>query len=129
MTKITTPKVPVPIGRVTVNGVTLDVIQHPEFVRFIFDLVRRVGGTEALTNTELEALAQALIDAGAVPSSSPEAQEALRGVEELRQALASLRGDNDRLRGEVDELRAQIEPAPSLRPLERRVSEIEDRLQ
>lgn len=129
MTKITAPKVPVPIGRVTVNGVTLDVIQHPEFVRFIFDLVRRVGGTEALTNTELEALAQALIDAGAVPSSSPEAQEALRGVEELRQALASLRGDNDRLRRDVEELRAQVECMPSLQPLERSVSEILDRLQ
>ncbi len=128
-TTITTPKATIPIGIVTLpSGQRLEVQQHPEMVRYFFDLVRRVGGTTALTNTDLEAMAQALIDAGAVPLSSPEAQEALRGVEELRQELASLRGEADRIRGEVDELRAQIEVAPTLQPLAQRVQQIEDRI-
>tara|TARA_R110000868_G_scaffold160430_2_gene390042 strand:- start:5646 stop:6038 length:393 start_codon:yes stop_codon:yes gene_type:complete len=127
--KLTPPMAQIPIGVATFNGQQVEVRQHPEFVRFFFDLFARVGSTDALSNAELEAMTQALIDAGAVPASSTEAQEALRGVEELRQALASMRGDNDRLRGEVDELRAQIEAAPTLQPLTSRVQQIEDRLQ
>ncbi len=93
MRKLTPPNQRVPIGVATINGQAVDVYQHPEFVRFFFDLFARVGQTDALTNTELAALSQALIDSGAVPASSPEAQEATRGVEEMRQALSSLRGD------------------------------------
>jgi hypothetical protein len=44
---ITTPKANVPVGRVTINGQTFDVAQHPEFVRFFFDLFRRTGGTSS----------------------------------------------------------------------------------
>lgn len=128
MSKVTPPNATIPVGVIELGGRRIEVKQHPEFVRFFFDLFSRIGGTSALTNVELEALAQALTDAGAVPSSSTEAQEAQRGVEELRQELASLRGHCDRLRAELDELRAAIEPAPSLRPLEIRVSQIEDRL-
>lgn len=126
---LTPPTAHIPVGIVTINNQPFDVLQHPEFTRFFFDLFARVGSVSALSNTELEALAQSLIDSGAAPASSPEAQEALRNVEELRQELASLRGDADRLRGEVDELRAQIEAAPSLQPLQSRVQEIIDRLQ
>lgn len=126
---VTPPNASIPVGLIEMGGKRIEVKQHPEFVRFFFDLFARIGGVSALTNTELEALAQALIDAGAVPASSPEAQEALRGVEDLRQQLSSLRGDNDRLRSELDELRSLIEPVPSLQPLEFRVSQIEDRLQ
>lgn len=59
MTKITIPKVSVPIGRVTIGGQAFDVMQHPEFVRLIFDLVKRVGGTEATGLDELSSLADA----------------------------------------------------------------------
>lgn len=126
---ITPPKNSIPVGLIDFGGKRIEVQQHPEFVRFFFDLFNRVGGVSALSNTDLEAMAQALVDAGAVPSSSPEAQEALRGVEELRQQIASLRGENDRMRSEVEELRAQLEGGLSLQPLEFRVSQIEDRLQ
>jgi len=126
--KLTQPTARVPIGLATFNGQTVEVRQHPEFVRYFFDLFARVGKTEALSNTELADFAQSILDALAAPQSSPEAQEAMRGVEELRQALASLRGDNDRLRAELDELRSQIEPAPALRPLERRITDLEDRI-
>lgn len=129
MSRTVTPPInSIPVGVFEMNGRRIEVKQHPEFVRFFFDLFARVGGTSALNNVELEELAQALIDAGAVPDSSPEAQEALRGIEELRQEVASLRGQNDLLRAELAELRDQIPPTPNLRPLEFRVSQIEDRL-
>lgn len=59
MTKITPPKVPVPIGRVTIGGQSFDVMQHPEFVRFFFDLFKRVGGTEATSLGDLSDLIDA----------------------------------------------------------------------
>lgn len=126
---LTPPTSRIPIGFVSINGQQLDVQQHPEFVRFFFDLFNRVGSTTALTNTELQELAQALIDAGAVPASSAEAQEALRGVEELRQELAALRSANDQLRNELSALRDDMPSMPSFQPLESRVQQIEDRLQ
>jgi hypothetical protein len=49
--KITPPKSNVPIGRVSANGV--DVEQHPEFIRYFFDLLKRVGGTTAQTITDI----------------------------------------------------------------------------
>ena len=58
MANITPPKNAVPVGRVTINGQTFDVQQHPEFVRFFFDLFQRVGGTSALSNTDLAALTE-----------------------------------------------------------------------
>ena len=63
-TSITTPKNVVPVGQVTIGGTTYDVKQHPEFVRFFFDLFRRVGGSSALTNADLEAL---ILDASVAP--------------------------------------------------------------
>lgn len=126
---ITPPMARIPIGVVTINGQQIEVRQHPEFVRFFFDLFNRVGSTDALSNTELEAMAQALVDAGAVAASSTEAQEALRGIEELRQELASLRGESDRLRAEIQALRDDMPVIPSFQPLESRVQQIEDRLQ
>src|SRR3954468_13014309 len=50
---ITPPKSNIPIGRVAANGVDVD--QHPEFVRYFFDLLKRVGGTTAQTITDLMA--------------------------------------------------------------------------
>lgn len=92
MTKITPPKVPVPIGRVTIGGQSFDVMQHPEFVRFFFDLFKRVGGTDAMGNAELYALLVALDDAagrldamGAHIGALRNAIEALQGGEMVMQ--------------------------------------------
>lgn len=54
--RITPPINRVPIGTVTINGQTLEVAQHPEFVRFFFDLYTRVGGGVAPSNDEISAL-------------------------------------------------------------------------
>lgn len=57
MTTVTPPNIRIPIGRVTVGGVTQDVAIHPEFHRFLmFDLFRRAGGTQAPSNLELDAV-------------------------------------------------------------------------
>ena len=45
MSTITAPKAPVHIGSVSIGGQRHDVIPHPEYLRFFFDLLRRVGGT------------------------------------------------------------------------------------
>lgn len=60
---VTTPEANIPIGTVVVQGQILEVRQHPEFVRYFFDLFRRVGGTDALSNGDLESLVMALDDA------------------------------------------------------------------
>ena len=44
MTTITTPHAGIPIGTVTVGGQRVDVVTHPEFVRFFESLVVRAGG-------------------------------------------------------------------------------------
>lgn len=41
---ITAPKAPIHIGSVSIGGQTHNVVPHPEYVRFFFDLLRRVGG-------------------------------------------------------------------------------------
>lgn len=119
MSKVTVPKNMVPVGFVQVGNQRYEVQQHPEFVRFFFDLFQRVGGTAAASNSDLEQMAEEQVGAGQV--SSPEAQEAVRGVDELRNQLASLRSDVDMLRGlieqagealalrAVDDLRARVE--------------------
>lgn len=59
-TTITPPKAQIPIGTITINGVRYDVAQHPEFVRFFFDLLRRVGGSSATSNTDLASMVEQL---------------------------------------------------------------------
>jgi len=59
-TTLTPPKTPVSIGQVTIAGQTYDVKQSPEFVRFFFDLYRRVGGAEAVSNTDLALLSRSM---------------------------------------------------------------------
>lgn len=84
MIKLTPPKAPVPIGLVMVNGQLVDVQQHPEFSRFFFDLFRRVGGTESISNADLYDLLLSLDDA----SSRVDALASQIGA--LRHAFESL---------------------------------------
>lgn len=120
---LTPPMSSIPIGTAVFNGQRIDVQQHPEFVRFFFDLFARVGGVRGMTVEELLALLLG------EPKTDPRTHEALRAVDELRIELDSLRSSNQKLSALVEELAGQIEPAPSLRPIEQRVKQIEDRLQ
>jgi hypothetical protein len=65
--KVTAPIASVPIGLATVNGQTVEVRQHPEFVRFFFDLFTRVGGATGggwLTAEEVDDRVAGLLVAG-----------------------------------------------------------------
>jgi hypothetical protein len=124
---ITPPKVPIEIGHVTIDGTNYKVTQSGEFVRFFFDLFRRVGGFDALSNTELEKLASDAFNAGT--ADDPVAREALRGVDELRNELASTRAELQSLRTLLDAREAEFAALLLPSDLTARVQQIEDRLQ
>lgn len=54
MSTITPPKAQVPIGYAMLGGQRVDVMQHPEFVRFLFDIFRRIGGASGPSNEDLQ---------------------------------------------------------------------------
>ena len=74
-----------------------DVIQHPEFVRFFFDLFRRVGGTDALSNEELLELINALDDAAvrldALGSITGDLRAALQALQAGEMVMQRAGGD------------------------------------
>lgn len=95
MSKITPPKVPIPIGLVTIAGRQVPVQQHPEFVRFFFDLFARVGGTDGMGNAELTELIDAALSAPPQqPAVIPEFEigMVLSRVEQAEAKIAALEG-------------------------------------
>lgn len=125
---VTLPKSNVPIGRITINGTTYDVPQHPEFVRLFFDLFRRTGGTNAPTNTDLSTHIATLDSEAQMPRSDTVSQEAMRAVDELRNEFSSLRNDCDSLRAQLADVEAQFAALRSVADLRPRVEQLEDRL-
>ena len=126
--KVTPPKNIVPVGTVTIAGVSYDVAQHPEFVRFFDDLVRRAGGITAPTNTELSTHIATLDSEAQMPRSDPGAQEALRAVDELRNEFSSLRNDCDALRSQIADRDAELASLRAMADLRPRIEQLEDRL-
>lgn len=126
-TTVTIPKSNVPIGRLTIDGVDYDVPQHPEFVRFFFDLARRAGGTTAQTNTELADYIASLDSEAQMPRSDPLSERAMAFVEEIRSELLSLRSDCDGLRNQMAERDAEIAGLRAVLDLRARVEQLEDR--
>lgn len=136
------PQARIPFGFAQVQGQRVPVEITPEWMRALSVLVQRSGGAsgdEAFT----EYLPQ-LFDV----RTDTTAHEAMQAVDELRNELSAVRGENQRLRAELDEflllaigapvavdllprleqLEARIEwvaVAESLRP---RIEQLEDRL-
>lgn len=87
---MTTVTITPPISRIPIGvfedsqGRSIDVRQHPEFVRFFFDLFGRVGGTSAMDNTQLQTLILSLDDATA------RLDQAAAIAGQLRDAIASV---------------------------------------
>lgn len=125
---ITVPKSNIPIGSLTIAGVVYDVPQHPEFARFCYDLVKRVGGVTAQTNNDLSIDIQTLDSEAQMPRSDPGAQEALRAVDELRNEFASLRSDCDSLRSQISDRDAELASLRAIADMRPRVEQLEDRL-
>jgi hypothetical protein len=99
MALITTPKANIPIGTVVVDGRTLEVMQSTEFVRFFFDLFRRVGGTDSMSNAELEVLVGALDDAAG-------------RLDVLAAGISALQAAHDRLQASEMVMQAQAPVDP-----------------
>ena len=78
---LTVPKSDIAIGRVTIDGQVYDVPQTPEFVRFFFDLGRRVGGvsgdSSANAKTTYESIGSVI--AGNAFQVRPQTQLDVRG--------------------------------------------------
>lgn len=126
MANITPPKAQVPIGLLTIAGQEFEVRQHPEIVRFFFDIGTRIGGTTALTNTQLQTLTEQL--SAINPPSEVAAQAAERLAEDLHAQIASLRGSLDDAIQRCDELSARLEEIARVPDLTFRVTQIEERL-
>ena len=59
MAKLTPPRAGIPVGTVTVAGVTYDAEIHPEWHRYLaFGLFERVGGVVAPSNNDLDSFLQ-----------------------------------------------------------------------
>lgn len=126
-TSITSPKANIPVGTVVVDGVSYDVPQHPEFVRFFFDIFRRVGSTEALTNIDLQTLIEHLDSEALMPKTDPVAQQAMQAIDELRNEVSSVRSDCDNLRSRLDEREAELAGLLAAPDLHGRLEQLEDR--
>ncbi len=126
-TTLTTPKENVPIGSVSVGGQSATVTLSPEYLRFFFDLVRRVGGTKAQTNTDLSTHMDEQDSEAAMSRSDLSAVEALRAVDELRNQFASLRNDCDQLRSQLADRDAELAGLRTVLDLRSRVEQLEDR--
>jgi hypothetical protein len=122
MSAITPPKAQIPVGLVVISDREYEVRQHPEFVRFFFDLFRRVGGTNGTSSDEL--LDLAFFD----PPRDPQVADAVRGLEEMRIQLDGLRSDYDNLRRLVGEQEAELQTLRGADQLRNRVEQLEDRL-
>ena len=95
---------------------------------FLQQLSSRIGGNVAPSNLELEALSQEIESEASKPQSSPDAQAALRAVDELRNEFSSLRSECDGLRRLLSERESEIAGMRSTTDLRQRVEQLEDRL-
>jgi hypothetical protein len=102
---ITTPKNNVPVGRVSIGGQTYDVAQHPEFVRFFFDLFRRVGGTGGSSNTDLQSSIDELTsEIGFLPPRVPQ----MPLPDDLQPRYEPLPGPDDLSSARMEALEAEV---------------------
>jgi len=105
MTNITVPKSNIPLGVVQPDG---RVLPSPEFVRFLFDLMRRVGGTDAPDNTALQAaLDQAELDIDALVLDM-EAQQ-VAPLAQMQAQIELADGRVSALEAELAALRVQVQ--------------------
>lgn len=115
MTTVTPPKSNIPIGHVTIGGQRLDVEQSAEFVRFFNDFFRRVGGTIAPSNTDLDTSLNDLSIAPAGISDTSALDTRLQALEQRPESATAADPEVSQdariqqLEAEVDRLRQIVE--------------------
>lgn len=114
----------IPIGKATSNG---DVLASTDLIRWLEALIKRVGGTAALTNIELASNIASLDSDALMPKNDPLSQRAMQAVDELRSELLSVRSDCDQLRNLLGERENELAGLRSLAELRPRIEQLEDR--
>lgn len=109
-TTITPPKQFVAIGSALVGGSSVEVLPSPEFVRFLFDVVRRIGGAGSSMSVDglVEAITRAELDIDAL-QLDVEAEQIKPIPEQPMQAVESVDGRVASLEAEIAVLRSQID--------------------
>lgn len=120
MTPLTIPQARIPLGWAMVQGQRVPVEIDIEWMRYLAALVERSGGINGDTNF-IEYINQ-LFDAPPIDSGL---QEALRAVDELRNALSSVRSDANAVRAAYDELAAALAGVRHVADLRNRLDDIE----
>lgn len=107
---ITPPKTPVSIGQVTIAAVTYQVRPDPEYVRFFFDLMRRVGGFDAWSLDDLQRVPEGASQAQFLALAAElESQRVVSEVATIRAELVELSKTNvDTQVAEIRALAAEI---------------------
>lgn len=117
------PQARIPLGWVLLRGERVPVEIDIEWMRALIDLQTASGGG----STGAASLTEILPILFGQPQSSPEAQEALRAVDELRHELASTRTELQSLRGLIDDQAAELAGLRGLADLRSRIETLEDR--
>lgn len=100
MTILTPPIQAVPIGKATFNGKSVDVMIHPEYLRFLSFLTQRVGGISGTDTEDIEAIAEAALDQADSVSQAPG---------ESKHAPAEVEDHSPALRASVEELARRVD--------------------
>lgn len=112
----------VPIGRYTdAAGKSYDVLMTPEFSRALSDLLKRVGGTNAMGNDELAALTESDADSSAM--------QALLGEIAALRAQLDMAAHYMALAQQIEQMRAELamieDPAAQVRYIQTRFASLD----
>lgn len=123
MTALSLPQARIPLGWVMVQNRRVPVEIDIEWMRALSGLLDRTGGVSGSTN--FGEYVNQFFDA---PPTDPAAQEAIRGVDELRNALESARGEVQHLRGMLDDAVQELAALRSVQDLRAHVEDLESQL-
>lgn len=110
---ITPPTARIPIGTIEIDGKTVEVQQHPEFVRFFFDLMSRVGGVSGWSVDDLRlGPADDVVDVEGL-AKAMDAQRLATEVQALREQVAELSKTD--IETQIAQLREQLAAGPGMK--------------
>lgn len=123
MTSLSLPQARIPLGWAMFQGQRVPVEIDIEWMRALSGLLDRTGGVSGSTN-----FGEYINQFFDQPHGDPAAQEAIRGVDELRNALESARGEVQQLRGMLDDAVQELAALRSVQDLRARIDDLESQL-